>query len=387
MILEYENTVKLLTSSGKFYINLGLERIASILNNLGNPQDNLKYIHVAGTNGKGSVCAMLASILDKAGMKVGLYTSPHIYEYTERIKINGDDISKDDFAKYVNEVCNLSEKENIHLTEFEILTAVMFKYFSDKKVKVVILETGLGGRFDATNVIKNNLCSIITHIDLDHTERLGNTHSKIAFEKAGIIKPECPVITSEKYEEIQNKAEEGNSLLIMAQPVKMELALKGLCQQENLSLVLAALKLIFPEISVEVIAQGLKTVKHPARFQVISDYLIVDGCHNVNGIKALRESLDFYFPGKTRRFVFGCLNNKNYNEMMKILFSSEDEIYFHRFNNKNSCTFEELRESCEFNCKKFESLEEFEHDKNILTVVCGSIYMIGEIIPQSVLQQ
>ena len=162
----YDNAVKLLTSQGKFYINLGLERISAILELLGNPQDNLKCIHVAGTNGKGSVCAIIATILDQAGIKVGLYTSPHIFNYTERIQINGCRISEDDFAKYVFNICELADKNKIHLTEFEILTAVMFKYFSDKNVDIVVLETGLGGRFDATNVIKKNLCSIITHIDL-----------------------------------------------------------------------------------------------------------------------------------------------------------------------------------------------------------------------------
>ena len=172
---SYDDVINLLTSKGKFYINLGLERISAILDLLGTPQDKLKCIHVAGTNGKGSVCTIIAAILNKAGMKVGLYTSPHIFDYTERIKINGQDISKDDFVKYVFEICNLAEKNHIHLTEFEILTAVMFKYFSDNKVDVVVLETGLGGRFDATNVTKKNLCSIITHIDLDHTERLGDT--------------------------------------------------------------------------------------------------------------------------------------------------------------------------------------------------------------------
>ena len=125
----YDNAVNLLTSQGKFYINLGLDRITDILQLLGNPQDNLKCIHVAGTNGKGSVCAIIASVLDKAGKKVGLYTSPHIFDYTERIKINGVDISKEDFTKYVFEVCEAADKNDIHLTEFEVLTAVMFKYF------------------------------------------------------------------------------------------------------------------------------------------------------------------------------------------------------------------------------------------------------------------
>lgn len=384
---KYNNAIKLLTSQGKFYINLGLERISSVLKLLGNPQDKLKCIHVAGTNGKGSVCAIIASILQKAGMKTGLYTSPHIFEYTERIKINDVDIDKDDFAKYVFEICEIADKNNIHLTEFEILTAIMFKYFADNDVDVVVLETGLGGRFDATNVIKSNLCSIITHIDLDHTERLGNTKSKIAFEKAGIIKPDCPVFTCEGYEEIKDKADECNSLFVMVTPFEdtTNLSLKGTCQQENLSLALAAVRHIFPWIAEDVIQDGIKDVKHPCRFQICKDNLIIDGSHNPNGAAALRESLDFYYPDKQRCFVFGCLRNKDYKKMMEILFSKGDEIYFYHFDNKNSCSVEELRETCEFPSKIFKSLDEL--PQNSLKIICGSFYMLNEIIPQSLVRQ
>lgn len=382
----YNNAIDLLTSQGKFYINLGLERISAVLDLLGNPQDKLKCIHVAGTNGKGSVCAIIASILTEAGMKTGLYTSPHIFEYTERIKINGCEISKDDFAKYIFEICEIADKNDIHLTEFEILTAVMFKYFSDNNVEVVVLETGLGGRFDATNVIKRNLCSIITHIDLDHTDRLGNTRSKIAFEKAGIIKPDCPVLTCEGYEEIKDRADECNSLFVMVAPYEdtANLSLKGTCQQENLSLALAAVRLLFPKFPQSVIQDGIKSVKHPCRFQVCDNNLIIDASHNPNGAMALRESLDFYYPDKKRCFVFGCLKNKDYKKMMEILFEKRDEIYFYHFNNKNSCTVDELQEVCEFPSKQFTSLEELPDD--YLKIVCGSFYMLNEIIPQSLVR-
>lgn len=382
----YNNAIDLLTSQGKFYINLGLERISAVLDLLGNPQDKLKCIHVAGTNGKGSVCAIIASILTEAGMKTGLYTSPHIFEYTERIKINGCEISKDDFVKYIFEICELADKNDIHLTEFEILTAVMFKYFSDNNVEVVVLETGLGGRFDATNVIKRNLCSIITHIDLDHTDRLGNTRSKIAFEKAGIIKPDCPVLTCEGYEEIKDRADECNSLFVMVAPYEdtANLSLKGTCQQENLSLALAAVRLLFPKFPQNVIQDGIKSVKHPCRFQVCDNNLIIDASHNPNGAMALRESLDFYYPDKKRCFVFGCLKNKDYKKMMEILFEKRDEIYFYHFNNKNSCTVDELQEVCEFPSKQFTSLEELPDD--YLKIVCGSFYMLNEIIPQSLVR-
>ena len=381
-IYSYDEAVKLLTSQGKFYINLGLERISEILAILGSPQDSLKCIHVAGTNGKGSVCAIIAEILSKAGYSVGLYTSPHIFSYTERIQISGEFIPEEDFAKYVFTICNLAEEHGIHLTEFEILTAVMFKYFNDKNVDYVVLETGLGGRFDATNVIKSNLCAIITHIDFDHTERLGKTLSEIAYEKAGIIKPNCPVITSEGYEVIRDKADECNSLFVMVAPYEdtQNLSLKGMCQQENLSLALAAIRHLFPNISEASIQEGLKCVNHPCRFQMCAKNLIVDGSHNPNGAMALRESLDFYFPNEKRCFVFGCLKNKDYKAMMDILFSKGDDIYFYHFNNKNSCTISELQESCIYPSKVFESLENLPDDS--LKVVCGSFYMLNEIIPE-----
>lgn len=382
----YNNAIDLLTSQGKFYINLGLERISAVLDLLGNPQDKLKCVHVAGTNGKGSVCAIIAAVLKNAGIKIGLYTSPHIFEYTERIKINDSDISKEDFAKYIFEICEIADKNSIHLTEFEILTAVMFKYFADNNVEVVVLETGLGGRFDATNVIKSNLCSIITHIDLDHTERLGNTKSEIAFEKAGIIKPDCPVITCEGYEEIKDKADECNSLFVMVTPFEdvTNLSLRGTCQQENLSLALASVRLVFPDIPESVIQEGIKSVKHPCRFQVCDNNLIIDASHNPNGAMALRESLDFYYPDKKRCFIFGCLNNKDYKKMMEILFEKGDEIYFYHFNNKNSCTVKELQEVCNFPSKQFTSLEKLPDD--YLKIVCGSFYMLNEIIPQSLVR-
>ena len=287
--MNYTEAIEKLTSRGMFYIELGLNRIQKALETLGNPQDDLQYIHVAGTNGKGSVCTMLESILREAGYKTGLYTSPHIYDYTERIKIDGINISKEVFASLFEEV----NKLDVHLTEFEILTVIMFLYFKRNNVDIVILETGLGGRFDATNVIKKNLCAIITQIDLDHTERLGDTKEKIAFEKAGIIKPDCPVITSMGYEAIRDRADELNSLLVFVSPfVPPEfiesLSLKGLHQRENLALVITAINYLFKNIDGETIKRGLSKVKNPCRFEYFKEKnLLADASHNPNGIQAL----------------------------------------------------------------------------------------------------
>lgn len=378
--MNYSDAVKLLTSQGKFHIELGLDRISKVLELLKNPQDELKCIHVAGTNGKGSVCAIVAAVLKEAGIKTGLYTSPHIFEYTERIQINGEQISKDDFAKYVNYICQIADENSIHLTEFEILTAMMFKYFADNKVEVVVLETGLGGRFDATNVIKSNLCAIITHIDFDHTERLGKTLSKIAFEKAGIIKENCPVITSEGYEIFRDTADEKNSMYIMVSPFEdtTNLSLKGLHQQANLSLALAAVRYVFPKISEVIIQSALKKVVHPCRFQFIEEKnMIIDAAHNPNGIAALKESLDFYYPDKSKHFIFGCLRNKDYKTMMEELFDKNDEITFYHFDYPNSATVEELQTVCPYPSKEF--TQKFDYTDGKLTVVCGSFYMIKEL--------
>ncbi len=373
----YNEAIKLLTSKGKFYIELGLDRISAALEKFGNPQDDLKYIHVAGTNGKGSVCAILDSILREAGYKTGLYTSPHIWEYTERIKVSGMEIPKDVFAKYVFEVCDCG----IHLTEFEILTIVMFLYFKHSNVDIVILETGLGGRFDATNVIKNNLCSIITQIDLDHTERLGNTKEEIAFEKAGIIKKGCPVITSMGFEAIRDKADEMDSMFILTTPFVPPqyieaLSLKGLHQADNLALALNAVNYLFKNIPEETIIEGLKKVKNPCRFQYFPDKnLIVDASHNPNGIQALRNNLDYYFPESEIRFVFGCLKNKDYKKMMNILFRKEDEVYLYGFNYPNACTYEMLKENCPVESREYLDKKVLTNDK--LNIICGSFYMIG----------
>ena len=383
MTMTYEDCINKLQSKGMFRIELGLDRILSVLDKLGNPQDELKCIHVAGTNGKGSVCAMLDSILQEAGYKTGLYTSPHIFEYTERIKINGQDISKQDFLKYFEEVYQVCVQNNINLTEFEILTAMMFLYFYRNNTEIVILETGMGGRFDATNVIKGNLCSIITRIDLDHTDRLGATKDEIAFEKAGIIKPNCPVITSMGYEAIRDKSDELDSMMIFVSPFVNSvfteaLALKGLHQSENLALVITAINHLFPEISENTIIQGLKRVKHPFRFEYFPDKnLIVDACHNPNGVSALRENLDYYYPNQERRFVFGCLKTKDYEKMMNILFRDGDEVYLNEFDYPNACTYGELSAKCPVQAKKYSEKIKLTSDK--LNIICGSFYMIGKM--------
>lgn len=385
----YQEAIDILTSQGKFYINLGLERVQAILKIIDNPEKKMKFVHVAGTNGKGSVCTMLSAILKDNNYKVGLFTSPHVFEYIERIKINETEIAKEVFAQKVINIVEISQKNDIRLTEFEILTVVAFEYFAENNVDIVILETGLGGRLDATNVIEENICSIITNIDFDHTERLGNTIEKIAYEKAGIIKENCPVVISQNntgFDIIKKVAEEKNSDVLYSNPsvpnfLKENSALKGTYQQENLALVLTAIESLNKsgfKVAEKLIKSGLKNVKHPCRFEYLKELnILIDGAHNPNGAKVLRQSLDYYFPNQKFKFIFGCLNNKDYSQMVNDLFTHKDEIYFYEFCNPNSCSYEELASVCKLNSKSF---DEFKHDNNILTVVCGSFYMIKELL-------
>ena len=389
--MNFDDAVKLLTSKGKFYINLGLERIGSILELLGNPQEKIKCIQVAGTNGKGSVCAMLEAVLRMSGRKTGLYTSPHIFEYTERIKINGVDISDHDFAQYVEYIVKIADKNKIHLTEFEILTAVMFQYFADNNIDIAVLETGLGGRFDAVNIISHNECAVITHIDLDHTERLGNTKEKIAFEKAGIIKPLSAVITGEGYEVIKDTADKAGAMFVLTSPYvpdkyKEALTLKGTHQTENLALVLAVIDLKYRDISSDIIIKGLKNVRHPCRFQYIKDKnLITDGAHNPGCFRVLRENLDIYYPDISKQYIFGCLRTKDYVHMLEYIEQDKklENLYFYKFNNPNSCGCEELSRACNIKAEKLRSINEINFSKDILTVICGSFYMINELLSPS----
>lgn len=401
MILTYEDTKNLLTSQGKFHICLGLERTLAVLKILGNPQDKIKIVHIAGTNGKGSTAAILANILKCAGYKTGLYTSPHLIEYTERIKINGEEILKKDFAEYINEICLIADKHDIRLTEFEILTICAYKYFYDKKVDIAVIETGLGGRFDATNVCKKPLLSVITSISFDHTDRLGKTIEQIAFEKAGIIKEKSTVITeisNKGFKVIKQTAEEKKAKLIVVanyvemnfkdgvnyaviQDKKYEFPLLGLYQKSNLSLVMKALE--YFKVSQKALEEGLKTVHWSARLEYIKQKnLIIDGAHNPDGANELKKSLDYYFRGQKRTFIYSTLNTKDYEKIAEILFNPDDTVYFYEFNNKNAVSYDEFTKKVNFikNIKMFnpENLNNI-LNCNGLKIVTGSLYMIGSL--------
>lgn len=402
---NYEKAIDLITSREKFHICLGLERMQKMLEVLGNPQNDLKIIHVAGTNGKGSTCAILSKILTCAGFKTGLYTSPHILEYTERIKINQKDILKSDFADLIFEISRLALEHNIYLTEFEILTCCAYLYFSRKETDICVIETGLGGRLDATSAIDTNILSVITSISLDHVDRLGDTIEKVAFEKAGIIKKGKPVVISQKnagYDTVKAFAEKMQSEVVspcaevsltfedgqnyaIYQGKKYEFSLLGLWQKENLELVFAVLEYLKKsgyDITESAIEKGLKNAEWICRMQYVPKFnLLIDGTHNPDGARVLRQSLDYYFPDKKRVWVYGSLITKDYNKVMQTLFRDEDEIYFLNFDYPNAAKFDDLNKNIKrampLNQRELEYLAH--ENKDALVIISGSFYMIGQV--------
>lgn len=410
MMTTYLNTEKYLHSSEKFRIQLGLERISAILDICGNPQDKLKVIHIAGTNGKGSVCTLTAEILRQSGYNVGLYTSPHIFKYNERFKINGKDISDEKLGTYVAYVEKIAKSHNIDLTEFEILTVIAFKYFCDEKVDFVVLETGLGGRFDATNVVKTPLLTAITSVSIDHKDRLGDTIDKIAFEKAGIIKEnvDCVINSDNKgFETILQVANEKKSRVIYAEKKidilfenginyavfdgeKREFALWGIHQKQNLSLVLKIVEELIKKsinISQKSIDKALEEVFIPARFQFKREKnLIIDGSHNADAALLLRKNLDFYFPNRHRIWIYGCLSTKEYDKVVNILFQKGDDVLLHHFDNVLSVPEEKIYSKIKpclnirFNkLKKTANILKKSNSENLI-IITGSFYMISDLV-------
>ncbi len=372
-----------------------------------NPQEKMKIIHIAGTNGKGSVSSILSEILRADGSKTGLFTSPHITKYNERIKINGEEISDEKFLNLIGEINEKAFAQDIYLTEFEILTAAAYIHFEREDVEFAVMEVGLGGRFDATNVIKSPFLTIITSISIDHTERLGDTIEKIAFEKAGIIKQgvECVVAATNKgLSVIREIAKEKKAPIILAQnSVKVfdkknthfalvegeeyEFALRGDYQAENLSLILAAIWILRRKgvfITEEAFAEGLKNARHAGRFEYFKKCnLIIDGAHNPDGAMVLRESLEKMFGVIPFTFVYAALNTKDYDTILKTLVKPQDELFLYDFKRENAVSTETLKSHFKnaerLNIGEFKKLVTKRQNASNPVVFTGSLYAIGEI--------
>ena len=371
-----------------------LEQIKELLQKLNNPEKRIgTIIHVAGTNGKGSVCAMLANIANIAGYKVGLYTSPHISEITERIRINNEKISKDKWTKYVQRIRQYITTESF----FEVMTAIAFLYFAEEHVDISIVEVGLGGRLDATNVVESTI-SIITNISLEHTQRLGKTEEAIAREKAGIIKENSICITAAKgkaLEVLEKICQEKKTQLIHANTTNaFELSLKGEMQKENAGIVVAALEalkkknIIIPKIH---IVEGLRTTVWHGRLEFIDKNVLVDVAHNPGGMEQLAKELKKIKKEQFKKLVLviGILADKDWKIMLDQIVSVADIIIVTKPNNQRAADPEVLQRFLE---KEYGiDAECIEHvpaalekakrlaKRDDLIVVTGSFYTVGEI--------
>ncbi|MBQ9002066.1 MAG: bifunctional folylpolyglutamate synthase/dihydrofolate synthase [Eggerthellaceae bacterium] len=330
---------------------LGLERIVELLNRMGRPQDRLRFVHVAGTNGKGSTCAYIASILQTAGMRVGLFTSPYVIEFAERIRVNGANIPPEALAEvtlFVREHAEaMAASAGEHPTEFELMTAVAFEYFARESCDIVVCEVGLGGRLDSTNVIELPEVCVITRLGLDHTGFLGDTSEAIAREKAGIVKAGAPVVAWPQDDpaamrviegaahacESQLRVPEFTTLKVLPvegavrpflyQGVRYTTKLLGSYQPSNAALAIEAARVLGGRgwnIGEDAIAQGIADARWPARFEVVSTDpmpLVIDGGHNPQGAVVLAQSLRDVFGGRPVVFVMSVLADKDYRSMIE----------------------------------------------------------------------
>lgn len=418
----------------RFGMVLGLDRMEELLRRLGNPQDDLKVIHVAGTNGKGSVSKYLEEGLSACGYKMGLYTSPYIEKFNERIRFDGADISDEDLEYYGQKVVDAAEamvadgKDSP--TEFEVVTAIAFLYFAGKKADITILEVGLGGIGDSTNVVKHPLASVITSISYDHMAQLGNTLAEIAVNKAGIIKTGCPVISNVPERDaakiIARKAYAMGSRLFdvsgiraavseqtpFSQVVSMELyeksysdveiSMVGKHQAENLKTALATLEILRKSGAVkldrEALYAGLKRARQPGRFEVIGGgpeagdeskpLVIIDGAHNEAGAQALQETMAQYFAGKKILLVAGILADKQIDSIVKFLTKITDHIIVTEPDNPRKLAASELAKhmaDAGVTAEVASDAEAAMHRAKELSdgydviLFAGSLYLIGDV--------
>jgi len=441
--MNYDEAIAYIKNTAKFGSKLGLERTEKILELLGNPHKKLKCIHIAGTNGKGSTTAMVATILVEAGYKVGSYISPFIEEFEERMQINNRNISKGDLSDIISEVSKAVE-EVVELgysnpTEFEIITCAGFLYFYKNDIDFAVVEVGIGGRLDSTNVI-TPILSIITSISLDHTLILGDTMEKIAYEKAGIIKSGIPVVMfpqqkrSEKVieeiclerkcklikvpqdsalylgkENLHNIAdtlmEEGAcasdnvaitqkmEVLTINHNYIIDLSLLGKHQLLNCSVAVHAIEELIGQgamINKEDIIMGLRKVKWPARLEVMhkKPLVVIDGAHNIDGIEKLTESIDMYFNYDRIILILGILADKQVEEMIKTIVPKVNRVITVTPHSDRAEQSRELKVQVEKYTTSCEAIDDYQQaykkalsycEGGDLLLVAGSLYMVGDM--------
>ena len=330
--MNFKEAKEYIDSLNRFGSVLGLESIEALLGVLGNPEESLKVIHVAGTNGKGSTIAFMEAILMEAGYKVGKYTSPVVFEYLEKFQINGENISEEKFAglscRMKDALERLGIEKDIQPTIFEVETAMAFEYFKDEACDVVLLETGMGGDMDATNVCSKVLASVLVSISLDHMGFLGDSIEEIAYHKAGIIKDNCPVVVMNQCAEVLNVVEkcakEHNSSMYIADATDLSVGLNGEWQKYNAGVAVKVMEVIGKQgynISKENIEGGLSKAKWPGRFEKICDNptIIIDGAHNPDAARRLRETLDKEYRDTKFVYIMGVLGDKDFAEVIKTM--------------------------------------------------------------------
>ena len=349
--MNYAEARVYLDEVSKYGSVLGLENMRELLGRLGNPQDDLKFIHISGTNGKGSVLAYLSTILSGGGYRTGRYISPTLFSYRERIQVDEQKIEKESLAHHVTAIAKVIEEmkaENAgNPTAFEVETALAFLYFKEKDCDIVVLETGLGGALDATNIIKTTVMEVIAPISMDHMEFLGDTLEKIAMQKAGIIKPHTAVVSASQEPDakkvLDHVCKENQCSMYMVDPAQItdvlydveeqqfsyknwknvKITLAGSYQILNAALALEGgeeLRRLGYHLSEEQVRQGLYRAVWRGRFTLLSKNpaVIIDGAHNPGAAKELKHSLDLYFKGKDLYYIFGVFQDKDYQEVIRL---------------------------------------------------------------------
>lgn len=396
---------------------LGLERITELCEKLGNPQNKTKIIHVAGTNGKGSFCTMLSAILRDSGYKTGGFSSPALTEITDSFRIDGEEISREDFAEIMTDIIPECEKMNDKPTEFEVLTALAFELFARKKCDIAVIECGMGGDTDSTNVISSPLLSVITNIAVDHTSFLGNTIQEIASHKAGIIKPQRPILyggnNADALEVIRKTAEKSDSAMNVTNHGRisnfksdihgisldfsgfgtLHTSLSGTYQQYNISNVLTAVEILRNEglnIPDNAVKSGLLSAHIHGRFELISEnpIIIFDGSHNPDGIRQTAESIEKYFNDTKIVLLIGVMADKDYTIYPEILGKYIDRVYTVKPNNPRALDSTALLLS--FNHIYGSAYDDFDNavscavnyatENNLPLIALGSLYMYKDFI-------
>lgn len=375
--MNYSEARKFVEETTKYGSILGLETIKTLLDELGNPQDKVKIVHVAGTNGKGSVFTFVQNVLLKAGYHVGRYASPAVFEYREIIQFDGNNITEEEFAKYMTNVKSACDRMvsqgKHHPTSFEVETALAYLYFLNKPCDIVLIETGMGGETDATNVEKEALCSVITSISLDHMQFLGNTVEEIANVKAGIIKENSDVVVSNQGKSIINVIESQaavkNSKVVVAnepynikidgyitsfdyvtandKKLSVKISMMGAYQLINACTAIETLEILRSKgynITDENIIEGMKNAKWPGRMEIVKEHplIVIDGAHNPGAAIKLKESIEMYFTNKRIAFIMGVLADKDYSEEIKIVALLAKKIFTITPDNKRALNGEAL---------------------------------------------